>query len=64
MTEGDYVMLTSKLEGFDGLEVIYQWECDKGDGFRKVDNANEESYFFRASAETLSWNWRLTVYYR
>ena len=64
MTEGEYVMLTSKLEGFDGLEVIYQWECDQGDGFRKVENANDDVYVFRASTETLSWDWRLTVYYR
>ena len=64
MTEGEYVMLTSKLEGFDGLEVIYQWECDQGDGFQKVEDANNDVYIFRASTETLSWDWRLTVYYR
>ena len=64
MTEGDYVLLSSKIEGFDGLDIIYQWECDQGDGFRPVENANNDTYVFKASTESLSWNWRLTVYYR
>ena len=64
MTEGEDVHLTSRVEGFEGLEVFYQWECDQGQGFRKVENANEDAYVFKASAESLSWSWRLTVYYR
>ena len=64
MTEGDYVLLSSKIEGFDGLDIIYQWECDQGNGFQPVENANNDTYAFRASTESLSWDWRLTVYYR
>ena len=64
MTEGEDVYLTSKLEGFDGFETYLQWECDKGEGFQDVEGANEDTYVFSASVESLSWNWRLTVYYK
>ena len=64
MTEGDYVLLSSKIEGFDGLDVVYQWECDQGNGFQPVESANNDTYVFKASTESLSWDWRLTVYYR
>ena len=64
MSAGETVRLTSKVEGFDGYELMYQWECDKGNGFQEVRGANSDSYSFEASAESLSWNWRLAVYYR
>ncbi len=66
MNAGDEVKLTSRLEGFDGFEIMYQWQCDRhdGQGFRDVEGANEDSCTFQASMETLSWDWRLTVYYR
>ena len=65
MTEGDKVTLTSKLEGFDDCaEVRYIWKVDKGNGFEEIPGANKSSYTFEATAETLSWNWHLTVLYR
>ncbi len=66
MTAGEPVYLTSKLEGFDGYEIWYQWKCDKhdGKGFQEVAGAEEETYSFNATVETLSWDWMLTVYYR
>ena len=64
MNDGEEIYLTSKIEGFDGCEVIYQWECDQGEGFRNIQDANGDTYMFIASVETLSWKWRLTVYYR
>lgn len=65
MTPGETVTLTSKLEGdLNGLELRYQWECDKGQGFEAVPGANDSTYAFAASVETLSYDWRLTVYYR
>lgn len=62
---GDAIRLTSKIEGFDGYEIRYQWECDKHDGagFRDVSGANGSSYSFSASADNLKWDWRLSVYY-
>ena len=64
MTEGETVTLTSKLEGFDGFEIRYQWECDKGNGFEAVAGANDSSYAFAATQESLRWDWQLSVYYR
>ena len=64
MTEGEPVYLTSKLEGFEGCEILYQWQCDCGEGFEDVEGANSDTYEFAASAETLSWGWQLIVYYR
>ena len=61
MTLGEPVYLTSELEGFDGLETVFQWECDKGEGFEPVEGADEDNYSFEASKESLSWMWRLTV---
>ena len=65
MELGEEVRLTSRLEGFeDCTSIKYQWECDKGNGFEAVEGADGDSYSFEASVETLSWSWRLTVYYR
>ena len=64
MEEGETVNLTSKIEGFDGYEVLYQWECDQGSGFQPIEAANADSYSYIASAESLSWSWQLMVYYR
>lgn len=64
MEEGETVNLTSKIEGFEGYEVMYQWECDQGNGFQPVEAANAATYAFTASAESLSWSWQLMVYYR
>jgi len=64
MSEGEPVYLTSKLEGYEGYEIRYQWECDKGAGFEDVEGANDATYTFAATAETLCYNWRLTVFYR
>ena len=64
MTMGEPVYLTSELEGFEGLETVFQWECDKGEGFEPVEGADEDHYTFIADAESLSWGWKLLVYYR
>lgn len=63
MMTGDPVRLTSKLTGFDGLSVSYQWQCDKGGGFEDVAGATGDSYTFPATSETLGWSWRLVVTY-
>ena len=55
---GEPVNLTSEVEG-DVLN--YQWECDRGQGFEKVEGANEPAYSFTATPESLCWDWRLTV---
>lgn len=64
MLPGEEVILTSKMEGSEGYETLLQWQCDKGSGFEDVPGANEDHYSFAASVETLSYSWRLVVYYR
>ena len=63
INDGDVIELHSRLTGFDGLEVKYQWQCDKGDGFEDVEGANEGSWSFEASSESLKWHWKLLVSY-
>ena len=60
---GETIYLTSKISGFDNYEVSYQWQCDKGNGFEDVSGATSDSYSFAASVETLSYDWRLAIYY-
>ncbi len=65
MIAGEPVYLTSRLEGFeDCKEILYIWYVDKGNGFEKVEGANEDTYVFTADAETLSWGWQLEVLFR
>lgn len=64
MEPGETVTLTSRLENADGYEIRYQWECDRGAGFEAVEGANSDTYAFKADTQTLSYNWRLVVYYR
>ena len=65
MEEGEPVYLTSLLEGFeDCVEIQYFWKVNKGEGFEIIEGANEESYVFTASMESLSWDWHLTIMYR
>ena len=65
MHRGEEVTLTSELEGFENLNVEYQWEYDAhdGSGYLPVEGANSDTCSFIASAETLSWDWRLNVIY-
>ena len=64
MAPGETITLTSKIEGFENFETLLQWECDKGSGFEPISGAHGDSFSYEASKETLSYSWRLTVYYR
>lgn len=67
MEVNQIVHLTSELEGFeDCTEIIYQWEVDKndGNGLCVIEGANEDHYEFAITRETITWAWRLTVYYK
>ena len=64
MALGETVYLTSRIEGFENYEIMYQWECDRGNGFEIISGANTDSFAFEASVETLAYAWRLSVYYR
>ena len=60
---GETITISSKLEGFDGLDVSYVWKVDKGNGFEIIEGANAPEYSFTASQESLSWEWQLAVSY-
>ncbi|MBQ6528290.1 MAG: hypothetical protein IJI38_07170, partial [Clostridia bacterium] len=58
------VYLTSKIEGFEDCnEIMYVWYVDRGNGFEKIEGANDATYTFYADAETLTWGWQLEVLY-
>ena len=63
VTEGEIIYLTSKLKGFDGLDIAYQWQVDRGDGAGWVDveGANRPKHMFVADRETIQYSWRLVV---
>ena len=63
VTEGEIIYLTSKLKGFDGLDIAYQWQVDRGDGAGWVDveGANRSKHMFVADKDTIQYSWRLIV---
>ena len=63
VTEGEIIYLTSKLKGFDGLDIAYQWQVDRGDGAGWVDveGANRSKHMFVADKDTIRYSWRLIV---
>jgi len=63
VTEGEIIYLTSVLEGFDGLEVTFQWQVDRddGNGWVDVEGATRDRHMFVASKETIRYSWRLVV---
>ena len=62
--EVDKVVLTGELIGFEGMEILLQWQVDKGDGFENVEGATDITLSVDATEENEEWDWRLAVYYR
>lgn len=63
VVEGEIITLKSKLVGFDGVEVHYQWQVDRGDGTGWVDveGATGPEHSFVARKDTILYSWRLTI---
>ena len=61
--ENQIIHLTSKLIGFDGVEVHYQWQVDRGDGngWVDVEGATGPDHSFVARKDTILYSWRLTI---
>lgn len=62
--KNEFITLSSRLIGIDKSEVTsYQWQVDRGDGLGWVDieGANSDKYIYTATAETISYKWRLIV---
>ena len=58
---GDKVTLESELNGYEGCEVEYQWQVNKGEGFEDISGANGSSYSFSADEESLGYDYRVVV---
>ena len=58
---GDTITLRGVTEGFVGERLVFQWECDRGSGFEKVESGQDGTCSFTVTAESLTWKWRLTV---
>ena len=63
VTDGEIINLTSELIGFEGLDVSYQWQCDKNDGagWFDIEGATRDRFTFIANKETIQYSWRLIV---
>ena len=59
--ENEIITLSSQLIGFDGVEVHYQWQVDRGDGWTDVDGATGPTHQFVATRDTILYSWRLIV---
>jgi len=63
VSEGDFIYLTSSLEGFEGVDVTFQWQVDRkdGKGWVDVEGATRSKHSFVANKETVRYSWRLVV---
>ncbi len=59
----EIITLYSELIGFDGVEVQYQWQVDRGDGAGWVDleGATGPNHTYVANPVTVLYSWRLLV---
>ncbi len=59
----EIITLSSELIGFDGVEVQYQWQVDRGDGAGWVDleGATGPKHTYVANPVTVLYSWRLMV---
>ena len=58
---GDKITLVSVLQGYEGCQVTYQWQVNKGSGFEDIKGANGSTYSFAANESTLSYEYRVMV---
>ena len=61
--ENQLITLTSKLIGFDDVDVHYQWQVDRGDGngWVDVEGATGADHSFAATKDTILYSWRLII---
>ena len=63
--QGEKITIHSSVDGecLDQLELVYRWEVDRHDGagFVTLEEGHSTHYSFKASKETLSYDYRLTV---
>ena len=59
--ENEIITLSSQLIGFDGADVQYQWQVDRGEGWTDVEGATGPTHQFVATKDTILYSWRLLV---
>ncbi len=61
IVEGDIIEVWGELSGFDNIPVTFQWRYNDGNGWVDVPGATSLRYAFVATAESVTYNWRLAV---
>lgn len=61
---GYIITMYSEVQHTEGWIIEYQWERGKNGVFEDIPGANEPTYSFAASIESVSYLYRLTIYYR
>lgn len=59
--EGDLITIRGELIGFDGKDVSLQWQMDDGFIWIDVPGANDLTYSFVATPESVNISWRLSI---
>lgn len=59
--EGELLTVMATLIGYEAYTVELQWFYNDGTGWYEAEGANELSYSFVATSETVNYNWRLAV---
>lgn len=59
--DGTKVLFTSSLEGFEDVEITYQWQADDGNGWMNIDGADSDFYEVELNEENASKMYRLNV---
>lgn len=59
--DGTKVLFTSSLEGFEDVDIAYQWQADDGNGWMNIDGADSDFYEVELNEENASKMYRLNV---
>ncbi|MEG0996768.1 MAG: hypothetical protein RSH26_07380, partial [Clostridia bacterium] len=58
---GDIVTLTAVVNGAEGREISYQWECNLAGTWIVIPDATESTLRFALAEDTIGSEWRLRV---
>lgn len=61
--EGTILRLNTKVYNADGANLTYTWYLDRkdGKGYILVNNATNSYYDFKATRDSIFWNWKVVV---
>jgi hypothetical protein len=61
VNQGEAVTMTGVLTGFDGVQVLLQWQVNDGSGWKDIQGATGTTYTYSADEQTVNSDWRLKV---